>query len=630
MPYRAKYVGGGTSGFKRKSYGLQTDRKVDLMSLVRKRVNFYTYKTRNDVLNSASGTTLTLDTRYAQGDHVLVFCTWGSGSGSATITDGTHTYAQVGSTAVDAGNSQSFAIFEVVSATKGSYTLTFTPPASVAWRDFGLAILSDVAGSALPIVSNVQINPATTTDAITSGNITPPSNGPAVLIGWCFGQDGTAGNIYAAGTGFAGSIDFTNYNITFMPDALFEHKLINTSSPVAATFTTNKASGNRTMAIATIVPLFATASGSLAATESATQDSVAIVGNVPVSGALSVTESGSDTVNIVGSTLNAIASLTVSFDANPDPSVTGHYVVYDTVSHAGGVYSDYAHIIDVVGATSVLIPTLIPGTTYYIAVQSHGAGGHDAFASDLSTEVAIVATAPVLGALDATETDVDTAALSGTAGVSGTLDGTETAQDTSAVIGSIDTSAVGRISVDITASTDPNVVGYAVGYDTVSHAGSVDIADYANVIMSPGASSKTVVINGLVNGATYYIGVSAYGLGGLDGFNSEPSAEVSIVSSIVTTGSLSATEDFGPDTIFISGSNLPYVVGSLSGVEDFQDGSVILGYDIPLGPGNGNKEFVPARFQLIFPEEREVQGMSRLRAAQTWLKSPKLGQSGLK
>ena len=85
----------------------------------------------------------------------------------------------------------------------------------------------------------------------------------------------------------------------------------------------------------------------------------------------------------------------VSWTKSDDLGVTGYYIYWDTVSHAGGIYTDYANSQDVVGrdVETISITGLIVGLTYYINISSHGPGGHDVFESGLYGEISLVASA---------------------------------------------------------------------------------------------------------------------------------------------------------------------------------------------------------------------------------------------
>jgi hypothetical protein len=92
------------------------------------------------------------------------------------------------------------------------------------------------------------------------------------------------------------------------------------------------------------------------------------------------------------------ATVTVVWNANAEPDITGYYVVYGTAS---GIYTSR---LDAGNQTQLQIPNLVDGQTYYFAVQAYNSFGEW---SDTSAEVsAHVGPAPLMS--------VDTPAHGGT------------------------------------------------------------------------------------------------------------------------------------------------------------------------------------------------------------------------
>jgi hypothetical protein len=104
---------------------------------------------------------------------------------------------------------------------------------------------------------------------------------------------------------------------------------------------------------------------------------------------VSASVSRTETVATSDSQTTANGGIMVQWEPSADPNVTGYFVYWDTVSHAGGVYTDYPNSVDVLGndASQVLITSLVVGQTYFINISSHGAGGHDANESALWGEI---------------------------------------------------------------------------------------------------------------------------------------------------------------------------------------------------------------------------------------------------
>ena len=75
---------------------------------------------------------------------------------------------------------------------------------------------------------------------------------------------------------------------------------------------------------------------------------------------------------------NASGSVTLAWDANPEPDIAGFRVYYGTSS------AEYSHVIDVGNVTTAEVPGLATATTYYFAVSAYNTADLE---SELSSEV---------------------------------------------------------------------------------------------------------------------------------------------------------------------------------------------------------------------------------------------------
>ena len=85
------------------------------------------------------------------------------------------------------------------------------------------------------------------------------------------------------------------------------------------------------------------------------------------------------------------ASLTLQWDANPEPGITGYVVSYGTRS---GFYDRY---VDVGNTTSLTLNLTVPGTTaYYFVVSAYSAEGTSDYSDEITASVSNPIPAPVL------------------------------------------------------------------------------------------------------------------------------------------------------------------------------------------------------------------------------------------
>lgn len=199
----------------------------------------YAYSNSFDNGNSASGTTLTVSVTYTAGEHVFIRSTRGSLGGTETITDGTNTYTAIGSSVTTPGDTITH--YECVSTAAGTFTVTQTLSAAAAFRGIQGLRYTGLANSTSLHVGQLQSPPPTTTDATTSGNLTPGSQ-PGILIGWAYDFNGSGST--AAGTGFTSRATFPTEATANGSASRAEDKRLTSTAAVAATFTTPDTTGN--------------------------------------------------------------------------------------------------------------------------------------------------------------------------------------------------------------------------------------------------------------------------------------------------------------------------------------------------------------------------------------------------
>jgi len=200
-------------------------------------------RTGNYGNGAGSGSSVTVTgVTLGAGENVIVGVTWHVSGGPAitisSLTDsgGVNTYTQLGTTYVD-GNADGYALFyakNVSALTAGSITAALSGSSAGLFNVFverwtGL----DPTAAASSAVGNTQATPGTGTDGMTTGNITPPVANSMI---WALGIDYTHGTGHvAAGTGFT-SLGLVAIAAT---DVISEYKIVSSTTPVAATFTTD-------------------------------------------------------------------------------------------------------------------------------------------------------------------------------------------------------------------------------------------------------------------------------------------------------------------------------------------------------------------------------------------------------
>jgi hypothetical protein len=198
----------------------------------------YSFDTLSDSAASGASTTITHTLTYTAGQSAVVWARWvtdpgghPSGTNLSSISDGTNTYTQLGTTLVDSATGSSFAFFHMQSAAaSGSKTITITLDFSTTFRAIGVwqgSGLSNVAAQG----NNRQAQTSTT--SLSSGNITPSSQ-PAALVGFFYDDSGggaiTAGNVTSRGT-------LSNMDAAFGTNSRAGDLRLTSTSAVAATAT---------------------------------------------------------------------------------------------------------------------------------------------------------------------------------------------------------------------------------------------------------------------------------------------------------------------------------------------------------------------------------------------------------
>lgn len=187
--------------------------------------------------SATSGAAVTVSVTYAAGDRVQVWITYGSAvTLTETISDGTNTYTKIGSSQNLTADTQTYSLYECLSAAAGTFTLSFTPGAPVAFRAvcaFNQAGLDTVTTA--QTASNQQATPGTGTDAITSTTLTPASQ-PGMIVGMSADDGGTTSAINS-GTGFTGRGTIANWDSGIGIKSRVEDLRLTATTAKATTFT---------------------------------------------------------------------------------------------------------------------------------------------------------------------------------------------------------------------------------------------------------------------------------------------------------------------------------------------------------------------------------------------------------
>lgn len=148
------------------------------------------------------------------------------------------------------GSTFTLATYYFLNTTGGACTVTVTFAGAITYASLQVAEYSGIATSAAldKFASNSQTAPGTGANAITSGSVTPTTNGQLIL-GWTTALTVGAGTV-SAGTGFTGRVNVFG-------DTLFEDQVQGAAGAIAATFTGTNAASNYTTLISTYKELAA-------------------------------------------------------------------------------------------------------------------------------------------------------------------------------------------------------------------------------------------------------------------------------------------------------------------------------------------------------------------------------------
>lgn len=210
----------------------------------------YSLGTAAQAADVSSGNTLTCTPTYLVHDGSWVVVTYGNGSTIATtITDGTNTYTQIGTTINDATHGQSMAQFYSNDVAAGTPTVSFILVGTADFRGMFVLPIHGLDNTATPVGGGqLQSAPGSGTDAITSGNITPLAQ-PAFFGGFAF-NDNSGSETFVGGTGFTDRGGLSTWTGQGFPAARYEDVRITSTSNKAATFTAGIGTNNNfTLAI---------------------------------------------------------------------------------------------------------------------------------------------------------------------------------------------------------------------------------------------------------------------------------------------------------------------------------------------------------------------------------------------
>jgi hypothetical protein len=184
---------------------------------------------------AATGFTQTVNFTVAPGDTLIeVYSAYSGAVTTAALSDGTHTYIATGGGGVVTSTlTHRMVTAYVLAPTPGSYTLTLTLGGTRANRR--VAVVTRTGISAFQTaVSQGQVAAATTTDAVSTSNMTPTSQ-PAMLSAASFTASGTA--TYTQGTGHTSRGALSNWDAIGSFSSLLEDIRLTSTSAVSGLFT---------------------------------------------------------------------------------------------------------------------------------------------------------------------------------------------------------------------------------------------------------------------------------------------------------------------------------------------------------------------------------------------------------
>lgn len=199
---------------------------------------------------AGTGTATTCSPTYLAHDAAWVVGTYGTGTAiTETVTDGTNTYAKVGSTVCDAPNGQCMAQFYAKDVAAGTPTVSFNLVSSSSVIGIMVLPLHGMDNTANAVGGGqLQSGPGSGANAITSGTITPAAQ-PAFFGGIVLNTSDFT-TTFTGGTGFTDNGALSAWTGISLPPSRYEDVEITSTAAKAATFTASSGAGqNITMAI---------------------------------------------------------------------------------------------------------------------------------------------------------------------------------------------------------------------------------------------------------------------------------------------------------------------------------------------------------------------------------------------
>jgi hypothetical protein len=242
---------------------------------------------------SSSGASISVSSTFAAGETPIVLIEWAANTGTVTPTDGTNDakYAQIGSYVVaTTGGPRTIGVFWAPGATPGTYTVLGTFNSNRLGRRIAVVKVSGLAGSGAVGAGQNQAA-VSGTDALSSGNVTPPSQ-PALLLALC--STLTNASAVSAGTGFTGLGSLASWDAFGNNRSQLEHKRLTSTSAVAATAT--PAASDDGLSFAVVIPEASGAALAGSATDTSSGTGALSTG-IPLAGTASDTAAGTGSLS---------------------------------------------------------------------------------------------------------------------------------------------------------------------------------------------------------------------------------------------------------------------------------------------------------------------------------------------
>lgn len=263
---------------------------------------------------SPSGTTLTASFTVNPSDtSITVFAAFTGVLTTLTLVDdkagGSHTYTQGGTAGSVASTlTHRIAAYTAFNPVPGTYTLTMTLGATRANRR--LMVRTDSGTVAFQDAKNQgQLAAATTTDAVSTSNLTPTVQ-PAVLIALSISANGTT--TYSAGTGFTSRGALSNWDSIGSFSSLLEDVRLTSTSAVPGTFTISSSQDTLSQGIVlteaitgTIASTLGGATAALAGTPTVNGSMASTLDGASLAAAGTVTDPGTFSATLAGASMLA-------------------------------------------------------------------------------------------------------------------------------------------------------------------------------------------------------------------------------------------------------------------------------------------------------------------------------------